>query len=95
MHERSNPASEQMSNENRTSVDELGCDALLSAFDAKIADCERRAKECYEDRAEDCRTIGDYWNAARIEIARFRNELFPDNAEGMGRGEDGPNQPEN
>ena len=59
---------------------ELGCDALLSAFDAKIADCERRAKECYENRAEDCRAIGDYWNAARIEIARFRNELFPDNA---------------
>ena len=58
---------------------ELGCDALLSAFDAKIADCERRAKECYEDMAEDCRAIGDYWNAVRIEIARFRNELFPDN----------------
>ena len=29
--ERLNPASEQMSNENRTSADELGCGALLAA----------------------------------------------------------------
>ena len=66
-----------MSNESTSRVTELGCDALFAAFDAKIKWCEEKAKESYECREEDCSDIGKYYDAAKAEITRFRNELFP------------------
>ena len=73
-----NKSSEKPENDTK-----LGSTDLLSAFNAKIKDCERIAKECYQDTDEDCRDIGDYWRAAKIEISRFRNELFSANDEAM------------
>jgi hypothetical protein len=49
---------------------------LLEAFEAKLVDCRRRAKECYECQGEDCTEIGKYWDAATIEIQRFKQELL-------------------
>jgi hypothetical protein len=55
----------------------LASSDLFAAFDAKIRWCEEKAKECYECREDDCSDIGKYYDAAKVEITRFRNELFP------------------
>ena len=57
--------------------EQVGSTALFAAFDAKIRWCEDKARECYEDRDENCSDIGKYYDAAKAEITRFRNELFP------------------
>jgi hypothetical protein len=49
---------------------------LLAEFNKKIRWCEEKALECYECEEEDCSDIGRYYDAAKVEITRFRNELF-------------------
>jgi hypothetical protein len=68
--------------ESTTTVPELGSTALFAAFGAKIRWCDEKAKECYECREEDCSDIGKYYDAAKTEITRFRNELFPEEKPG-------------
>ena len=77
-----------MTNNTTSDVSEVASTALFAAFDAKIRWCEEKAKECYECRDEDCSDIGKYYDAAKVEITRFRNELFPANNKFTGKNED-------
>lgn len=69
-------------NESTEAVTPVASDVLFAAFDAKIRWCEEKARECYDDRDEDCSDIGKYYDAAKVEITRFRNELFSGVKEG-------------
>ena len=69
--ERLNPASEQMSNESRTRVDELGCDALFAIFNTMDTDTPRTDEALRLHYSE-----GDYFGEETTKEAyEFAREL--------------------